>query len=71
MHPVFEEFCRARDLRPEVLHRMQRVVRTEIQPLLDERETLIEENARLRERVAALEAEPKQRVAKKPEAVPA
>jgi regulator of replication initiation timing len=69
VHPVFEEFCRARELRPEVLHRIQRVVRTDIQPLLDERETLIEENAKLRERVAELEAKAGRQ--RKGEAVPA
>jgi hypothetical protein len=33
---------------------MQRFVRDEIQPMLDEREKLIEENASLREQVTAL-----------------
>jgi hypothetical protein len=40
---------------------MQRRVRDEIQPMLDEREQLIEENASLREQIAALMREPAKR----------
>jgi hypothetical protein len=49
MHPVLEEFCRARELRSEVFRRMQRVFATEIQGYLDDRERLIAENAALLE----------------------
>ena len=55
MHPVFDEFCRAAALQPHVFRRMQRQVRTEIQPLLDERETLLVEVASLREANADLQ----------------
>jgi uncharacterized protein (UPF0335 family) len=55
-HPLLEEFCRASALRPEFFRRVQRVIRTEIQPLLEERERLIEENAALRQQVAELQS---------------
>jgi hypothetical protein len=68
-HPLLEEFCRASTLRPEFFRRVQRVIRTEIQPMLEERETLLV-------RVADLEAQlaetPKARTkAKATEPVPA
>jgi hypothetical protein len=69
LHPMFEEFCRAGALQHHVLRRMQRRVRDEIQPMLDEREVLIEENASLREQVAALMREPKRGKKDKAEAV--
>jgi hypothetical protein len=66
---MFEEFCRAGTLQHHILRRMQRRVRDEIQPMLDEREQLIEENASLREQVAALMREPKRGKKDKAEAV--
>lgn len=71
MLPMFEEFCRADTLQHHVLRRMQRLVRSEIQPMLDERDTLLIENASLREQVAALMAEPKRGKKDKTEAVSA
>jgi hypothetical protein len=58
---MFEEFCRAGSLQPHILRRIQRRVRDEIQPMLDEREALIEENAKLREQIAALMRDPAKR----------
>jgi hypothetical protein len=58
VHPVISEFCRIKSLgqmRPESFRRFQRVLRSEIQPQLDERDRLIEENGKLRDRVAYLE----------------
>jgi len=50
MHPILEEFCRARELQTHVLRRMQREMRDTIQPLID-----IGESAA--KRIADLEAE--------------
>jgi hypothetical protein len=52
---MFEEIIRASSLQPHVLRRFQRLLRDEIQPMLDEREKLIEEVAGLRAQVTALE----------------
>lgn len=52
-HPLLDEFCRVAGLescRPEFFRRVQRELREQIQPLLDERESL-------GERVRVLEAE--------------
>lgn len=52
MHPTLEQFCRIQGVsacQPEFFRRTQRELRDTVQPLLDEREHLIEENARLRE----------------------
>ena len=40
MDPIIEQLCRARELRPDVLRRMQRYFRDEIQPKLDELDAL-------------------------------
>jgi len=68
MHGLLDEFCRAGELRPGKLHQFQREFRDQIQPLLDERERLLEENAALR---AQLEAQPAKPRAGKPVEVPA
>ncbi len=72
-HPLVDEFCRANELRPDFFRRCQRVFRTEVQGQLDERESLIEENAALTARVAELEARSSGAKKSKPEpaAVPA
>lgn len=62
-HPLVDEFCRAHELRPEFFRRCQRVFRDEVQPQLDERERLIEENHSLLEQLNAL----KKKTAKRPE----
>lgn len=49
MHPIIDEICRARDVRPDVLRRWQRQLRDEMQPLLDELETLRAEKAAVKE----------------------
>lgn len=54
MDPVIEELCRASELQPHVLRRMQDYFRGPIQQKLDERESLIEENAALTEELARL-----------------
>jgi hypothetical protein len=43
MHAIIEEICRVRageTVRPEVLRRWQAALRNDVQPLLDERDTL-------------------------------
>src|SRR4029077_12940826 len=64
-HPVIDEFCRVPGVsacQPHFFNRVQRELRDTIQPLLDERERLLEEVASLREQLAKK---------KKPEAVTA
>lgn len=39
--PKLEEFCRAHDFKPSFLRDMQRYIRDEIQPKLDERDQLL------------------------------
>jgi hypothetical protein len=46
--PKLEEFTRASSLQPQFLHALQRYVRETVQPQLEERERLLEENARLK-----------------------
>jgi len=53
-HPLIEQFCRASQLHPDFLRRCQRVFRAEVQPLLEDRERLLEENASLRADVERL-----------------
>ncbi len=53
-HPLIDEFVRARDFRPDFLRRCQRVFREEVQPLFDERETLLTENADLKAQIEKL-----------------
>jgi regulator of replication initiation timing len=64
-HPLIDEFCRAHDFRPDFLRRCQRVFRDEINPLLEEREQLLVENAHLK---AQLDAGPPKRTPKPVEA---
>jgi hypothetical protein len=52
--PKIEEFVRAHDFKPSFLRDMQRYLRDTIQPLLDERDRVIEENHRLHEELIAL-----------------
>jgi hypothetical protein len=69
MHPVLEEFCRVhslQSLRPDYFRRVQRLLRDEVQPLLDQREQLIDanatlevENADLKQKLATLTAKGK------------
>jgi len=50
-HPLVEEFCRVHSpdqMRTEFFRRCQRVFRDEVQPQLDERDRLLEENAALK-----------------------
>lgn len=47
-HPLVDEFCRAHQLDPSFLRRCQRVFRDEVQPQIDERTVLLEENATLK-----------------------
>lgn len=59
MHPVLEEFCRIPGLsacQPHSFNKFQRLLRSDVQPLLDEREKLLEENHKLHEQIRALEA---------------
>jgi hypothetical protein len=53
-YPLIDEFCRAHELRPEFFRRCQREFRSEVQPMLDQREQLLVENAALTAEVADL-----------------
>jgi len=53
--PKLEEFCRAHDFKQSFLRDMQRYVRDEIQPKLEERERLLLEKEGLRLQVADLQ----------------
>jgi len=58
-HPAIDEFTRIYSLaqfQSSTFRRLQRVFRDEVQPLLTERDELADENARLKQRVEALEA---------------
>jgi nucleosome binding factor SPN SPT16 subunit len=58
MHPVIGEFIRIRATtvyRNQVFRRHQRQFKDEIQPMLDERDRLLVENAELKARITALE----------------
>lgn len=57
MHPLLDEFCRAHVLQPVPFRRMQRLMRSDIAPMLDERDRLLEENAQLRAEIATLTAQ--------------
>jgi hypothetical protein len=66
-HPLIEAFCRqSGQLQPEFYRRCQRVFRDEVQPMLDERDRLIEENATLKAQL-----EKQNRKAAKADPVPA
>lgn len=56
-HPAINEFCRVKSigsLRLDVFRRMQRLFRDEVNPRLDERDVLLEENAALKAELEAL-----------------
>ena len=58
-HPAIHEFCRVKSmgsLRLDVFRRMQRLFRDEVNPRLDERDRLLEENAALKAEVERLTA---------------
>lgn len=64
-HPTIEEFCRVSspsDLRPEFFARCKRIFRDEVQPRLDERDTLLVENEELKKEVERLTAKAKKGV---------
>lgn len=53
-HPLIDEFCRIYQpdqMRTEFFRRCQRVFRDEVQPQLDERDHLLEENAALKQQL--------------------
>jgi hypothetical protein len=52
--PILEETCRARDLQPHVLRRLQRHLADVIDPLIGDHQRLKEENASLRGELEAL-----------------
>jgi regulator of replication initiation timing len=59
-HPLIDEFCRVAGVhqcQPQFFNRMQRELRDQVQPLLNERESLLIENAQLRDQLA--KAKPK------------
>ncbi len=56
-HPIIEEFCRIYSLatlQNVPFRRMQRIMRDEVQPMLDERDKLLVENAELRAQIEKL-----------------
>lgn len=58
-HPAINEFCRVKSigsLRLDVFRRMQRLFRDEVNPRLDERDLLLEENAALKAEIETLKA---------------
>lgn len=58
-HPVIDELSRVRgvgSLQNHVFNRIQRVLRDEVQPMLDERETLLAENADLKAQLEYLQS---------------
>lgn len=61
--PKLDEFIRAHDFKPSFLRDMQRYMRDIVQPRLDERETLIEQNHALAEEIATLKKRPANRQA--------
>ena len=68
-HPLLDEFCRVsgvNNCQPHFFNRMQRELRDQIQPLLNEREQLLEENAALKVENEKLRAK-----SRKVEAIPA
>jgi hypothetical protein len=75
VHPVIEDLCRVHSvqaLRQDFFRRCQRLLRDDIQPLLDEREKLILENHTLVEaNTMLLRQLDEKRGRKKTEAVPA
>lgn len=56
-HALIDEFARASTLHPDFLRRCQRVFKTEIQPMLDERESLLLENLALRQELEVWRAQ--------------
>lgn len=62
MHPTIGEFCRVSGLdacRPEFFRRVQRELRDQVQPLLDDRDRLIERVRELEAQVERLTTKPK------------
>lgn len=58
-HPLLEQFCRIQGIsacQPHFFNRCQREFRDDLQPKLDERETLLVENAALKAENAELKA---------------
>lgn len=51
-HPLIDEFCRAQTFQTSFLRRCQREFREIVQPLLDERDVLLGENAVLKAALA-------------------
>ena len=50
-HPIIDELCRVHgpdDMRFEFFQRCKRILRDEVNPMLDERERLLEENMALK-----------------------
>jgi hypothetical protein len=57
MDPVIQQIARARSIEPHFLRKMKEHFIGVVQPQLDERERLLEENATLREEVETLRAQ--------------
>lgn len=55
--PKLEEFCRAHDFKPNFLRDMQRYLRDEIQPKLEERDRLLAEREARKQTPAKSEPE--------------
>jgi hypothetical protein len=57
VHPVIEEICRVphgQAIRSDVFRRWQATLRDEVAPLISNGETLLAENAKLKDELAAL-----------------
>jgi hypothetical protein len=64
-HPLIDQFCSVKGpdhCRSDFFYRCQRVFREEVQPQLDERERLLEENAELKATIEKLRAKKKPEV---------
>lgn len=60
-HPLIDEFCRIAGVgscQSHVFNRLQRELRDDIQPKLDERERVLEENAALKIQIEKLSKKP-------------
>ena len=57
MHPILDEICRSKGaLQPHVMSRVQRTLRDEIAPILDDYERLKAENESLKAELETLKA---------------
>jgi hypothetical protein len=59
-HPLIDEFCRVggvQNCRPQFFRHCQRIFRDEVQPQLEQREQLLDANARLEVENAELKAQ--------------